>query len=365
MPAKILTADGRIHLASCSHVYSSPAGSLTDALAEEFAKACDFITAGPKTLQGKESLMTQFTELGMYTKTNQLSDGTKPENWYSHKKGGARRQDSTWHVYPMQPDVPAWQTFHLTQLKALPTWVEDIFSDSAGEFSYTQGGRPAKPPGHTVEYTVDEWLPMIGKNIDAWMKALPDKRFLVNGLSEKTYKIYTPTVGMIENAFKSNKGVVPGQADWEKTMNLLFKAQAQGWTPWVYIKLFSQDKALWDAFRNLVVPSMFIADIGSLVFELGGKEGSPPPWVTQEYKNPLYNPDIGTSDDRNPDLAHYAISPGVYGRQFTKGAVYVNSTASAKNVTLPKTNQVVSIPAQSGRVYRLKEVVTYDWAEVS
>lgn len=345
---KIQTGDDHLHLAAPSHVQASPAGTLTSALAGEIGTAYQIITSGPKTLQGQEATIAAAgAEVGYYTKTGALASATAlPEAGYAHRIGGERKYDTTWKVYTAQPDNPAWQAYHLKQLRALPSWAADVFSDTA-LLTYTQGGKPAKPPGFTINYTLAEWLALEKKNLDSWAAAT-GKRFLVNGLSRDSLAVLTPGVGMIENAFASQKATLPNLLTWLSAMQLLRDAQAAGWTPWVYIKLFSQPSTVWDAWRSLIVPSMFIADAGSLLFHLGGAEGNPPIWQTLEHRHTAYHPEIG----RPVDPPFQQDATGAWFRRYDQGVVIANPTTTGVSIQPYTDCSPVAVAPQTGMILR-------------
>ncbi len=341
---------GRVEVASPCHVYGTSV--LSDADAAWLGSRAKIVTSGAKTLQGKESIVAAGGALvGLYTKTAALTSATAlPEIGYAHKIGGARKFDKTWNVYTAQPDSAFWRAYHLRQLQGAPTWTQIFFSDSI-VLSYSQGGKAAKPPYFTENYTLAEWLALEQSSIDAWA-ATTGKPFIVNGLSASSMPSLKPTIGMIENAFGSNTGVLPSSDKWLATVQLLRNAQAAGWTPWVYVKLFNLSNI--DAWRNLMVPTMLLADEGSLLFELGGAEGFDQPWVSKEYDHPIYQPDIGL-----PTGTMYLTSGMLWRRDFENGFVAVNIS------TVPLTSdEGVVVPPQSGGAWRKREVTTTYWDAV-
>jgi hypothetical protein len=152
---------------------------------------------------------------------------------------------------------------------------------------------------------------------------------------------------MVENAFGSQTGKLPDAAAWRTTVQLAIDAQAGGWSPWLYVKL--HDTADFDAWRRLVVPTALLCDNGSLLFELGGIEGSAQPWVTREYDHPCYQPGIGAA--LGP--MYETTTANVYRRDFEHGFVVVN--VSAAWYTTP---EGIAVMPQSGAIARSREVVT-------
>lgn len=345
----IQTNRGRVEIATPAHVYG--ASPLSDEAAAWLGGRAQIVTANAKTLQGKESVVSAAgAKVGFYTKTNALASGTAlPEAGYAHQVGGARKYDTTWRVYTAQPDNAAWRAYHLKQLKALPGWVQCVFSDSL-ILSYSQGGKPAKPSAFTLVYTLNEWLVMEGANVASW-QAATGMPFIVNGLTAATMLALAPGLGMIENAFGSQTGKLPPPAVWSSTVTLIEQAQAKQWTPWVYVKLPAG--ASWDAWRNLVVPTMLLIDNGSLLFELGGVEGSAQPWLTREYDHPIYQPNIGL-----PAGPMYPVGVA-WRRDFETGVVIVNPSLSS--YTSP---DGIVVAGQTGGAWRKRTVTTTTWDAV-
>lgn len=345
--AEILTADGNVGLAPPLHVYKN--APLTASGAAAFAPKVRLISVGAHPFLSEEL----FEHVIEYTKTNQTNDGSLPEGAYSHLTDPkhSRRVDRTWNVYAMEPSSRDWFNAHRDVLRAVRARNRGIFSDSAGRFSFDQGtllnGKHwpvGMPPDWTRPYALPIWLSAIGANIEDWMTAFGGL-WAINGLSADTINIYPPTVGMIENAFKSASGKLPDEKTWTDTYTFLGTAQAKDWTPWVYVKLHSWTPELATQWRNLMAPTMLLADVHSLLFDLGGKEGSQPPYVTGEYDSPMYRPGIGKMTTR------YEIA-NVHVGEFESGVVIVNPTA--KDVTLsegPWGNPIL-IPHQQGTILK-------------
>ncbi len=360
---KVHTNDGRVHIAEPAHVNSSPAGQLTDALAKEWAQATDFITVNPGKLQGKEAIVAASSIVGIYTKADHDQRSTLPEAEYSHKIGGSRRFNKTWGVYIMQPDS-AWRKRHQDELVALKSkypWCSVFFKDSAGTYSYTAAGTPAKPPGFTVNYKVGEWIPLLSTSFNAWDAAVGYQYAMLNGLQPETVNVYTPAIGMIEAAFGPLDHVLPSEADWKTLANQTWDAQAKGWTPWLYVKMnTTYDSAEWKAFRNLSLPTALLLDQGSLLYCIGGKEGTAPGWSTGEYRHAGYNPDIGQPTGHTTVLNDLLDPSGAYVKMYDRGAVIVNPTLNGVSVDLPD-GSTHAVDRQSGVILRTHLV--YDLVE--
>ena len=70
--------------------------------------------------------------------------------------------------------------------------------------------------------------------------------------------------------------------------------------------------------------TMLLLDKGSLLFEIGGMEGTAPPYVTKEYNNTVYRPGIGKPTQTLADYAGYKQANGTYVRKFERGSVMVD-----------------------------------------
>ena len=70
--------------------------------------------------------------------------------------------------------------------------------------------------------------------------------------------------------------------------------------------------------------SILLLDKGSLLFELGGMEGTTPPYVNKEYGNRAYTPGIGLPLETQKDYLKYKQSNGTYVRRFERGNVVVD-----------------------------------------
>ena len=366
---KITTGQGRLALAFPGHVNIAQPGSLTDELAVWLGQTFVVYTAGANTFQSKDSLVQAGgCETGRYTKTVQVTKTPTdplPETGYSHKLDATgqlvRRFDAHWNIYMAEPASQAWRDYHQKFIGTAITGHPGdtfLFTDSAGSGCYDQGiarasgeKGPIIPGGKTV-YSKPQWFGQVKACLDQWQAAYPDKRFLVNGLTRDTVGVYTPTVGMVEATFGSIRGVLPSAASWLSTVNFLVSAQAQGWTPWVYIKLQSWDASLTDPWRNLCVPTMFLADMGSLLYGVGGKEGTAQAWEVAEYQHPWYSLDLGVP------LEDMQTNGFVYYRHFTDGLVVVNPQTTVQNFS-PAEGGTITLDPQTGGFYRA--VTTTAW----
>lgn len=360
----IQSNDGRIHIGDCAHVLSSPAGKLTPDLAKEWAKASDIISVNPGQLQGQEGVMKDLTDLGIYVKADHDTDAKQPEANYSHQldKTGAviRRFNKQWGVYIMQPDSP-WREKHLADLKAMLKkypWLEFFFVDSAGNYSYTATGDPIKT-GSNKTYTQAEWLAMLKFNLDYWAEQVPLKHRVINGLQKETVDLYTPCIGMVEAAFGPLDGVPPTEADWNRLFDLVWQAQAKGWTPWLYVKMRDAfDGPKWQMFRSLSLPSAYLMDRGSLLYLIAGIEHAPPSWQTGEYKHPWYKPNIGQPLPVSAVWQEMRTPSGAYMKLYERGAVIVNPTQAGVRVDLPGGGDI-AVGAYSGTIMRASTVTTW------
>ena len=70
--------------------------------------------------------------------------------------------------------------------------------------------------------------------------------------------------------------------------------------------------------------TMLLLDKGSLFFELGGMEGTTPPYVSKEYGNKAYTPGIGLPKETQKDYLSYKQSNGTYVRKFERGSVMID-----------------------------------------
>lgn len=343
----------RVNTAYCLHVYG--AAALTAADAAGLGDRAALLSVGSlRELQGFEAMIRSAKIV--YSKSNQTSNANLAQAAYSRKVGGAKRYDPTWKVYCAEPSSSDWRSFHLAALrKLLQPGLDGFFSDSAGTFSYTQGGgHPAIPPLWQQEYSEAQWLSRIDANIAEW-EAQTGRPAAFNGLGRATLG-FRPRVGMIENAFGSNKGQLPSQAAWLATMSLIQQAQALGHTPWVYLKLGSYvDQAA--RFRRLILPSLMLLDPSRSLLEIGGREGSSPPWVTREPWHPWYDPQIGEAlngDQQETVQALYDPSAGLYRREYQGGFVLVNPSLSPVTLAMPDYGVSVQVAGQEGVILRKK-----------
>lgn len=357
----IQTNDGRVHIADCAHVTASPAGLLSEAVATEWAKACDFISVNPAKVQNHGPLMASLTKLGLYVKTAQDSDGSMPNSYYSYQLVNGKlvkRFIKQWSVYITQPDS-AWAGKHLSDLAALIKkypWCEFFFMDSAGTYSFTAAGTPVNPTTHKP-YTVAQWLTMLKHNIDTWNTALPFTDHVLNGLQDQTVDLYTPQIGQVEAAFGSLHSKLPTEAEWGRLFDQVWHAQQVGWTPWLYVKMSAgYDTTVWNAFRDLCLPSAYLMDRSSLLYCQLGIEGAPPMWQTGEYKHPWYNPDIGMPLPIADDWRSLRDSSGAYVKHYEHGVVIVNPTTAGVSVTLDDASDPIAMDAQSGTILRERVV---------
>ena len=360
MSSKIITGDGRLHLAYPGHITIEPPGSLTPALATECGKAYDVFTGHPGTFQGQAAAFAAAgCEVGLYTKSNQLSDGSHPEAWYSHKLDSTgtvvRRKDGYWNVYPMEPSNTAWRDFHVTDTEALMAKIPEatvVFEDSAGSFSYTQGISPRAGekgpllPGSKIVYDKTTWLTKVRDNLDYWQGQMPAFRHVLNGMEVATVPLYTPTIGQIEGAFRSVSGTLPTLSQWQSDVKLILSGQAAGWTPWVFVKVPKWDVGYTDPFRALCVPTAYLCDMGSLVYGMTAMEGSAGAWTTLEHRHPWYNANLG------PATSGIQYQGNTAYREFENGLVVVNPDTIPVGFTPPGGGAPITLANQTGGIYR-------------
>jgi hypothetical protein len=188
----------------------------------------------------------------------------------------------------------------------------------------------------------------------------------LNGLSlNDTMTQFTPCIGMIEAAFGPLDHTLPDPNAWKHVADTIWQSQGLGWTPWVYVKMNTTfDSKEWKAFRALTLATSMLLDRGSLLYCIGGKEGTPPAWSTGEYKHPWYKPNIGMPAQPSPrDYASYRdLTSGVYVKRYQKGAVLVNPAVKSANVNLD--GQSCLVPAQSGRLMRRAASVNVSWVAI-
>lgn len=350
------TNDGTVGLGGVFHL--GKPGRITESVITELRDyGYRLVTTGPGTLQGfDEAFVASGVDVYRYSKSNQLSkDPGLPEVAFSHrygKKAGEdpnrvyRRVDGTWHVFCMEPTNAVWFQKHLVDLHGIPGEI-GVFSDSGGAFAFSQGGNsPLMMNGKP--WTLVGFLGAIADNVHSWSDQTAPRKWILNGLQHVTADLYDPRsfpggglVGMIENAFNSGRGALPNVDQWMDDADLVMKAQAIGWTPWVYLKLRGLTPEVATTWRRLMVPSMLLLDAGSLLFELAGSEGGPVAYVTKEYMAPVYRPDIGLPLSTETDLEAY-LNPtsGLYGRKFERGNVIVNPHPVEIHGVAPRTGVV-------------------------
>ena len=362
---KIVTNDGKLHLAECAHVNSSPAGELTDALAKEWAQANELITvnftpnhAGSAKLQGRDATVAANTRLGCYTKADHDTNNNLPEDQYAHRSDGKRKVDTHWGVNIMQPDH--WrntQTGVLKTIKNPNPGIQCWFRDSA-RASYNQGGIPVVP-GSKTNYTDVQWWKLLGQNFAAWDSALSlDPAIqIINGLQTDTMNVWKPCIGMVEAAFGPLDHTLPTEAQWTQLADLTWSAQIAGWTPWLYVKMNADfGTAEWRAFTDYCVPASYILDRGSLLYNQGGKEGTPPAWKTGEFRNKWYTPQIGKPAFDPPAdwRAMIDTESGVLVKHYTAGAVLFNPHTDGRSVDLGGNNSPIQVDPQSGLILQMQ-----------
>lgn len=342
--------------------YAHKATPLSPAQAAVLGSNYEFVVTNPAQLSAQDAVVRQNgARVFRYTKTNQEKNGSHPAAWYSHQVGGkVIRQDTHWNVFCMEPTNPDWIKYHFNELVAIckSENVDGIFSDSAGSFSFTQGGnKAAKPPTWMTPYTLASWLNAIDLNLDTFATVIAPKPLILNGLEPATMEIFTPTIGLLEAEYGSKSNVLPSLNVWTIQTQFIIDAQNAGWSPWVWIKLFGTTySSSADMWRNFIAPTMLLVDNGSLYFDLSPSEGGPAAWVTQEYTHPIYHADIGTPVAPVTDLAELK-NVDCYVRHYTDGFVIVNPTTVGQNITVIDGVAPFFVAPQSGTVY--KAVVDY------
>lgn len=351
---KIATNDGRLHLADCNHVYASPPLTVADAV--EWAQHCDLISVQLSQIPVVTTLAA-YTHVGIYTKADHDMYASFPESHYAHHWDGTalHRKVNTGYVSPiyiMQPDSP-WRTKHRDDLLTLQRgspWCSWFFKDTA-RASYDIGGAPVIPGTHLTD-TRDRWERMEQANFAMWDAAVGYQLSCINGLTPDTLKNFSPCIGMVEAAWGLLDGTFPTEAAWEHLGDLAWQAQLAGWTPWLYAKLaVLHGTPFWDAARKFTVPSAMLWDAGSLLYLIGGREGTPPSYETKEYLHPCYHPAIGTPSRVPANWREYLRPEGTYVKGYTNGRVIVNPTPTTITTTL-RDGTTHTLDPQSGTIIR-------------
>ena len=86
---------------------------------------------------------------------------------------------------------------------------------------------------------------MIAGDLDYWAQQTSKPPLAINGLRAETLAGLSPRVAMMENAWGSQKSVLPDANQWVKTMDTFAQAQKQQWVPWAFVKLFDMSPSLW------------------------------------------------------------------------------------------------------------------------
>ncbi len=352
----VQSGDGRVHLALVGHMPYPKTATLSSAEATEIGNAYDLISANPHTFQGHEAeVAAGGPQMLLYTKAAAVKNAGLPEATYAHRAGGSmskadRKYDSRWKVFTAQAGSDAWRTYHLDQLRAGPSWAQGYFADAV-VMSYSQGGAtPGKPPSFASEYTLEEWLGLMSADLDYFAQQTGKPPLAINGLRAQTLAALSPRIGMIENAWGSQGGVLPSADHWVTRMDMLAQAQKQQWVPWAFVKLLDMSASLWDRWRRMAAPSALIADAGSLLLGFGGSEGSPPAWVTNEHRQVCWTPNIG-----KPTSAPWPINAsadGTYRRAFEQGLVVYNPGTNGVSVSRASGAQTFPVGPQEGIILR-------------
>ena len=356
MTDSVTSGDGRVHLGLVGHMPYPQTATLSSEAATEIGDAYDLISANPGTFQGHDAeVEAGGSQMLLYTKAAAVKNAGLPEATYAHRVGGSmsradRKYDPTWHVYTAQAGSKAWREYHLDQLRGGPSWAQGYFCDAV-MMSYSQGGeKPGKPPSFASQYTLDEWLALIAGDLDYWAQQTGMPPLAINGLRSQTLASLSPRVAMMENAWRSQGGVLPDADQWVKTMDTFAEAQQQQWVPWAFVKLFDMSPTLWDQWRRMAAPSALIADAGSFLIGFGGSEGSPPAWVTNEHRQVCWTPNIGKPT--SPPWPIEASADGTYRRAFEQGLVVYNPGTNGVSVSRASGAQTFSVEPQEGIILR-------------
>jgi hypothetical protein len=352
----VKSGDGRVHLALAGHMPYPNTATLSSEAATEIGNAYDLISANPGTFQGLEGeVEAGGPQMILYIKAAAVRNAGLPEATYAHRVGGSmskadRKYDPTWHVYTAQPGSSDWRTYHLDQLRSGPPWAQGYFADAV-VMSYSQGGaKPGKPPSFASHYSLDEWLALMSADLDYFAQQTGMPPLAINGLRAQTLASLSPRIGMMENAWRSQGGVLPDADQWVTTMDTLAQAQQQQWVPWAFVKLFDMSTSLWDRWRRMAAPSALIADAGSFLLGFGGSEGSPPAWVTNEHRQACWTPNIG-----KPTSAPWpfkASADGTYRRAFEQGIVVYNPGTNGVSLSRAGGAQTFPVGPQEGVILR-------------
>jgi len=191
---------------------------------------------------------------------------------------------------------------------------------------------------------------LISGDLDYWAQQTGKPPLAINGLRTQTLAVLSPRVAMVENAWRSQGGVLPDADQWVKTMDTFAEAQEQGWVPWAFVKLFDMSASLWDRWRRMAAPSALLADAGSFLLGFGGSEGSPPAWVTNEHRQVCWTPNIGKPT--SPPWPIEASADGTYRRAFEQGFVVYNPGTNGVSVSRASGTQTFPVGPQEGIILR-------------
>ena len=351
----VKSGDGRVHLALVGHMPYPKTATLSSAAATEIGNAYDLISANPNTFQGLEAeVEAGGPQMILYTKAAAVKNAGLPEATYAHRAGGSmskadRKYDPRWKVFTAQAGSDAWRTFHLGQLRA--TFVGAGLLCRRGRDVLLAGRRQAREAAVVAsEYTLEEWLALMSADLDYFAQQTGKPPLAINGLRAQTLAALSPRIGMIENAWGSQGGVLPSADHWVTRMDMLAQAQKQQWVPWAFVKLLDMSASLWDRWRRMAAPSALIADAGSLLLGFGGSEGSPPAWVTNEHRQVCWTPNIG-----KPTSAPWPINAhadGTYRRTFERGLVVYNPGTNGVSLSRAAGAQTFPVGPQEGIILR-------------
>jgi hypothetical protein len=331
---EIATNNGKVALASCCHVYANQYTQVSDAELTRWSARTALISLRPSGMRGRERVLTG-SKMLWYTKTLATQSGSLPEKTYAHTLGGKRKGDPNWGVWILDP-WGEWKAIHLRDIQNGGFATADgVFNDSAGDFPYTQGGKPYRPTAYTSMIPVAEWRQGTADLLQYWMNNGGQEVHCINGLNANSMKIYPPQIGMLENAFGSNQLGLPSSLVWHKNARIVCDAQGMGWTPWMFCKMRSKDPAVWTRWRNYMTATTLLLDRGSLLFELGGMEGTTPPYTSKEWTNAAYSPNLGAPLETAADYMSYRQTDGTLVRKFQNGRVIVDPARQTSRIAIP------------------------------
>ncbi len=271
------------------------------------APSPSFVDSHFSTISVQESMISKgyrAAHTGIYTKGTRSMDGSFPESWYLHSAGGARVKDSANGYYVMNPRSRGWRHHVLNACKPAPSF---CFVDAMGVDGYQ---RTSPKPDVSEAW----WIKTTTGEANFLERASNRFRVVANNLTTSAYPKFRVAYEMF------------GRTPASRSLWVLQHTRC-----FCFAKFSTEQGALYGY-------SLFLAGAGRRDRISVGADSQAGKWWD------FFN----TAAQLGKPAGRMQQHDGVLVRAYTHGLVIVNTTSSARELTVRRSGY--SLAAHSGRI---------------